>query len=64
MESIVDTITCVDCLDGMKMLSPNSIDLVVTSELDRKFIGFDISEEYCKLANERIRCVHKQLLLR
>jgi len=45
MESIVDTITCVDCLDGMKMLSPNSIDLVVTSppyDNIRKYHGFSL----------------------
>jgi len=27
---------------------------VAAVKLDRKFIGFDISEEYCKLANKRL----------
>lgn len=28
--------------------------IVAANDLKRKFIGFDISEEYCKLANERL----------
>ena len=29
---------------------------------NRNFIGFEISEEYCKIANERIDCLQKGLV--
>ncbi|MBI3260010.1 MAG: site-specific DNA-methyltransferase [Ignavibacteriae bacterium] len=33
----------------------------VASELDRKYIGIDISHEYCELARERIKIVESQM---
>lgn len=72
-----------DCLEGMKLIHDNIIDLIVTSppynigeggstfkfkgydiyndnnsdmakQLGRKYIGFELSEEYCKIAEQRL----------
>lgn len=40
----IDTIQCIDCVEGIKQLPDNSIDLVVTSppyDGIRKYEGFD-----------------------
>jgi len=36
---------------------------LVASKLDRNYIGSEISEEYCKIAEERISNIQKKLLL-
>jgi len=35
---------------------------VVAKQLNKKYIGFDISKEYCDLAKERLKSVQKKLL--
>ena len=81
----INTIHNCDCVQGMKQLPDNCIDLTVTSppydniiswsnegdlildpfmgsgttakmalETNRNFIGFEISKEYCEIAEKRI----------
>ena len=60
---------CGDCLELMKEIDDNSINLIVTSphpfsgsgttavaskQLKRRFIGIDISKEYVDIANKRL----------
>ena len=33
----------------------------VAKELDRNYIGFELSNEYCKIARERVACVQGKL---
>ncbi len=58
-----------DCVEGMKSLIPdNSIDIVITSppyavvakQLNRYYIGFEISKEYCKIAEERLNLLSER----
>lgn len=91
----LNKIYCMDCLEGMRKIEGNSIDIIVTSppynnyrnrrtqknrddywkrtnilldpfmgsgttalaakELGRNYIGFDVSENYCRIAEERLR---------
>ena len=52
-----------ECISGMKKLPDNSVDLIVTSpgtttsvakKLGRSYIGFDITKDYCDLAEKRL----------
>ena len=47
--------------EGEIVLDPmcgSGTSIVAASDLGRKYIGFDISEEYCELANKRLE-MHK-----
>ncbi len=49
---MINTIIHGDCFDLIKQIEPNTIDLVgttalVAERLKRKYIGFEINEEYC-----------------
>lgn len=62
----INKIHCMDCLEGMKQIEDNSIDMILCDlpygttavackQLNRNFIGFEISSEYCEIANKRLK---------
>lgn len=61
-----------DCLEVMKTIPDNSVDLVLTDppygigvackELGRNFIGIEINEKYFKIAERRINQTMENLL--
>ena len=51
VDQYVNKIIQIDCVEFMKSLPDNSVD----HTMGRKFIGNDISEEYCKVATQRLQ---------
>ena len=73
-ENMINKIICGDCLEVMKDIPDNSIDLVLTDPflgsgttavackmLNRRFIGIEINPEYCEIARKRIKSIPEKL---
>ncbi len=63
-ENLVERVLKLFCFEGDIVLDPfNGVGTttLVAKKLGRKFLGIDISEEYCKTAEERLRMLKKEL---